>query len=132
MSGDREPEAGVPWRAVGLCALAWLVPVSGHLLLRRRGRALVFAAVLLTAVLVGVSLDGNLHRILPGQPLTVLFTLGSMGIGAPYFVLRWGMGYVGVPEAPGYEYGTVFLLSAGLMNLLLVLDVWDIARSRKD
>jgi hypothetical protein len=88
--------------------------------------------VLLTAVLVGVSLDGNLHRILPGQPLTVLFTLGSMGIGAPYFVLRWGLGYVGVPEAPGYEYGTVFLLSAGLMNLLLVLDVWDIARGRKD
>lgn len=132
MSGDRDPESGISWREVGLCALAWLVPVSGHLLLRRRGRALVFAAVLLTAVLVGAALDGNLHRVLPGQPLTVLFTLGAMGIGAPYFALRWGMGYAGVPEAPGYEYGTVFLLSAGLMNLLLVLDVWDIARGRKD
>lgn len=132
MSGDRDPESGISWRAVGLCALAWLVPVSGHLLLRRRGRALVFAAVLLTAVLVGAALDGNLHRVLPGQPLTVLFTLGAMGIGAPYFALRWGMGYAGVPEAPGYEYGTVFLLSAGLMNLLLVLDTWDIASGRKE
>ena len=55
-----------------------------------------------------------------------------MGIGAPYFVARYGAGYQGRPEAPGFEYGTIFLLSAGLMNLLLVLDVWDIARGRRE
>ncbi len=55
-----------------------------------------------------------------------------MGVGAPYFVARYGFGYEGKPEAQGYEYGTVFLLSAGLMNLLLVLDVWDLACGRKE
>ncbi|MEJ2086696.1 MAG: hypothetical protein P8Y44_13665, partial [Acidobacteriota bacterium] len=76
-------------------------------------------------------LEGNLHRILPNQPLTILGTLGSMGSGIPYFGLRYLAGYQGNVVAPGYEYGSAFMLTAGLMNLLLVLDVFDIARGRK-
>ena len=41
-------------------------------------------------------------------------------------------GYDGDPIGAGYEYGTVFLLTAGLMNLLLVLDAWDIATGKKE
>ncbi|MBP1643244.1 MAG: hypothetical protein H6Q03_1913 [Acidobacteria bacterium] len=119
-------------RALALCLLAWMVPTAGHFALGRRGRAAVFAAVLVVSVLVGVGLDGELHRVVPGQPLSMLFTLGAMGLGAPYFALRFLLGYQGVAEAAGFEYGTVFLLSAGLMNLLLVLDVWDIATGAKD
>jgi hypothetical protein len=85
----------------------------------------------MSCLLVGVSLDGNLHRILPGQPLTVLATLGSMGLGLPYFALRFGLGYQGDVVGAGYEYGSAFILTAGLMNILLALDVWDIARGRK-
>jgi hypothetical protein len=33
---------------------------------------------------------------------------------------------------PTYEYGSTFLLTAGLMNLLLILDAFDIASGRKD
>jgi hypothetical protein len=88
--------------------------------------------VIAAAVAAGLFLEGNHYRPVAGQPLTTLATFGSMGMGAAYFVLRWGFGYQGVPEGPSYEYGTVFLLSAGLMNLLLVLDVWDIATGRKD
>lgn len=84
------------------------------------------------AIGVGVHLDGNLYRVVPGQPLTILATLGAMGMGAPYFVLRYLLGFTGSAEAAGYEYGTVFLLSAGLMNLLLVLDTWDIGSGRKE
>jgi len=124
--------AGIPWKTLALCALAWLVPGSGHLALGRRGRAAVFALLVAIGVAVGYSLDGNLHRVVAGQPLSMLATLGAMGMGAPYFFLRWGLGYAGAAEAPGFEYGAVFLLSAGLMNLLLVLDVWDIATGRKD
>jgi hypothetical protein len=123
--------ASVPGRALGLALLAWLVPAAGHLALRRTGRAAVFAAVVAVALVVGVRLDGNLYRPVPGQPLSYLATLGSMGAGGPYFFLRYSLGYQGDATAGGYEYGTAFLLSAGLMNLLLVLDVWDIARQRK-
>lgn len=124
--------ARLPWKTFLLCALAWLVPASGHLLLGRRGRALVFALLVATAIAVGYALDGNLHRVVEGQPLSRLATLGAMGMGLPYFFLRWGLGYAGSAAAAGYEYGTVFLLSAGLMNLLLVLDVWDISTGRKE
>jgi hypothetical protein len=128
---DRKP-AQSQGRALALCLLAWLVPTAGHLALGRKGRAAIFAAVLVVSVATGLALDGELHRVVPGQPLTILFTLGAMGLGAPYFALRFLVGYQGVPEAAGFEYGTVFLLSAGLMNLLLVLDAWDIATGAKD
>jgi hypothetical protein len=121
-----------PWRAVALAVLAWLLPTAGHLVLRRRGRAAIFGLLLVVCLGVGLHLDGNLHRVVPGQPLSVLFTLGAMGLGAPYFVLRFLLDYRGVPEMAGYEYGTVFLLSAGLMNWLLALDVWDLATGAKD
>jgi len=128
---ERTTEAG-RGRAIALVLLAWVLPSAGHFALQRRGRALIFAGLILLGVVLGVALDGNLARVVPGSPLSVLFTLGAMGMGAPYFLLRGAFGYQGVPEAAGFEYGTVFLLSAGLMNLLLVLDVWDIATGRKD
>lgn len=125
-------KSSFPLRALLLCIAAWLLPTSGHLFLGKRFRALGFAVVLLAAFAIGLELEGNLYRPVPGQPLSYLATLGAMGVGAPYLVARYATGYEGRPEAPGFEYGTVFLLSAGLMNLLLVLDVWDIANGRRD
>jgi len=125
-------KAHFPWRALALSILAWLIPSAGHFALGKRLRALAFLAIIATAFAVGLHLDGNLHRIVKGQPLSILATLGALGSGAPYIVERWGMGYSGNPLGPTYEYGTIFLLSAGLMNLLLVLDVWDHATGRKE
>jgi hypothetical protein len=121
-----------PTRALAFSVLAWLLPSAGHWALGKRGRALVFLIVIGTCLGVGWGLDGNLYRPVAGQPLTLLGTVGAMGMGIPYFALRWFLGYEGSAEAPGYEYGTVFLLSAGLMNLLIVLDAWDIATGRKE
>jgi hypothetical protein len=53
-------------------------------------------------------------------------------MGVPYFVLRWGVGYEGNVMGAGYEYGTAFILTAGLMNWLLILDTFDIARGKKE
>ncbi len=113
-------------------ALAWLVPGLGHIYLKRAVRGVVFLVLVVIAVAIGYSLQGNLYRPTPGQPLTYLATLGSIGMGVPYFVLRYAMHYEGVQEAAGFEYGTAFLLTAGLMNLLLVLDVWDIGSGKKE
>lgn len=101
-------------------------------MLGRKARALGFAVVIAAAFSIGLFLDGNLYRVVAGQPLSVLATLGAMGAGMPYFAARYGAGYAGNPEGPTFEYGTIFLLSAGLMNLLLVLDVWDHATGRKE
>jgi hypothetical protein len=111
---------------------AWLIPGLGHFYLRRRLRGVAFLVLVLVSVLVGCRLEGNLYQVIPGQPLTILATLASMGMGFPYFLLRYALHYQGNIMGAGYEYGTAFLLTGGLMNLLLVLDVWDIVRGKKE
>jgi hypothetical protein len=117
---------------LGVLVIAWLIPGAGHYLLGKRGRAIVFLFLVLASVAIGYSLGGNLHRILPNEPLTILATIGALGMGAPYFILRYAAGYAGDVISPTYEYGTAFLLTAGLMNLLLILDVLDIGRGKKE
>lgn len=123
-----EPQ-GQPLVAV---VLAWLVPGAGHFYLGRRGRGALFMALVLIMLAVGLVLEGKLWRIVGGQPLSMLGTLGCAGLGIPYFVLRFVVGYEGNLVAQGYEYGAAFIVTGGLMNLLLVLDAWDIARGMKE
>lgn len=111
---------------------AWLVPGLGHIYLKRYLRGIAFFVLVIASVLIGCRLEGNLYIPVRGQPLTALATLGAMGMGFPYFLLRYGLHYQGEIMGAGYEYGTAFLLTAGLMNWLLVLDAFDIVRGRKE
>lgn len=120
---------GNPYLAM---VLAWLVPGLGHVYLRRLARGIAFLLLVFVCLWAGTSLHGKLYRPIPGQPLELLGTIGAMGAGVPYFVLRWGAGYSGDIVGAGYEYGTAFLLTAGLMNWLLILDAWDISRGKKE
>ena len=127
----RSPAAAVsPTIAYLALVLAWLVPGAGHLFLGRRARALAFFVIVLASLALGYALQGELYRGI-GQPLATLATLACAGMGLPYFILL-GMGYTGNIDAAGYEYGKAFILTAGLMNILLILDVWDIARGDKE
>lgn len=110
---------------------AFLIPGLGHVYLRRWRRGLAFFLLIMVSLWVGWDLHGNLYRVVPNEPLSILGTLGALGMGIPYWVLRT-QGYAGDILAAGYEYGTAFLLTAGLMNWLLVLDAWDISRGKKE
>lgn len=127
-SGESAPAAN-PLLAT---AVAWIVPGAGHFLLGRRGRGVAFFLLVTASIAIGWHLDGKLPWQWSGSPLATLATLGSLGMGLPYFVLRFGLDYEGVLQAPGYEYGYAFLLTAGLMNLLLMLDAWDVAAGVKE
>lgn len=117
----------------GLAAgLAWLVPGLGHVYLRRFGRGILFFLLVMTALVVGYLLQGELYRPQQGKPLSTLATLGAMGVGVPYFLLRFGLQYSGDLMGRGYEYGSAFLLTAGLMNWLLAFDAWDIGCGKKE
>lgn len=121
--------AGLPLPA--LMALAWLLPGGGHFLLGRRARAGVFAATIMAAFLVGLLLQGELMTPRPGDPLSYLAALADLGSGILFIVAKLaGLGE-GVVTAASYEYGNTFLLTAGMMNLLLVLDTHDIAVGKK-
>lgn len=128
---SREQSQQLNARVVATLLAAWLMPGAGHLMLGKLRRGVIFFVIVLTAITVGCLLEGNLYRVLPNQPLTILATLGSMGMGAPYFILRFIFAYQGNVVAAGFEYGSAFLLTGGLMNLLLILDAWDIVRGRK-
>lgn len=120
-------------RTITAMVLAYLVPGAGHLYLGRRGRAVAFFVIVLLMFVIGLSIDGDLYTLgrSAGQLLRILASLGSMGSGAIYFIAA-GMGVHGDMTSITYEHGTAFTITAGLMNLLLVLDAFDIAQGRKE
>ena len=119
-------------RAFAAMALAFAVPGAGHFFLGRRGRALAFFLIVAVMFLIGISIEGGLYSLgeSRGQPLQQLASIASMGSGALYW-LGNAVGPRANIRVATYEYGRTFTLTAGLMNLLLVLDCFDIARDRK-
>lgn len=120
-------------RTITAMVLAYVVPGAGHLYLGRRARAIAFFAIVVLMFVVGVAIDGDLYTLgrSGGQLLRVLASLGSMGSGLLYVVAA-GIGIHGDITSITYEHGTAFTITAGLMNLLLVLDAFDIAEGRKE
>ena len=113
-----------------LCLAAWAVPGAGHLWLGRR-KGLVFLIALPLMFAFGLAIQGRLFPIDLSEPLVALAALADLGIGLTYFAakaMRYGAGDV---VAVTYEYGNAFLIVAGLLNLLVVIDVYDIALGRK-
>ena len=116
-----------------VAAVAWAVPGGGHLLLRRRQKGVTFLITLTLMFAMGLWLEG---RIFPlgfdlSQPLVGLAAIADLGIGLPYFIAKF-MGHgAGRVVAITYEYGNAFAIVAGLLNMLVVLDAWDIAEGRK-
>ena len=117
-------------RSITAMVLAFLVPGLGHLYLGRRARAITFFCVVMVLFAIGLAVDGRLYTPEQGNILSLLATIGSMGLGAPYFIARM-FGTHGDITSITFEYGTAFILSAGLMNLLLILDAYDIAEEKK-
>ena len=121
------PAVPVPF----LLVTSWLVPGSGHLLQRRWTRGVVFFLLVGFATVLGAYLQGKLFWFEAGRPLATLGTFASMGSGLFFIVLRGLLDYQGDIRAATYEYGGAFLLTAGLMNLLAVIDALDVASGRK-
>src|SRR5262245_6913202 len=122
-------------RAVPACILGFLVPGLGHVFLGRRTKGLIFLLCLLALFLMGVAGESRLQLYLGFEdPLALLFSIAQVAMGAPYFLARalgYGVGDVAAMKAVTYEYGNTFTAVAGLLNILVILDVYDTARGRK-
>jgi TM2 domain-containing membrane protein YozV len=119
-------------RAIISMVLAYLIPGAGHFYLGRRRRAAAFFGIVVVLFLLGLAIDGSIYTLAEaqGQWLKRLAALGSMGSGALYFIAKL-TGPYGKITSGTFEYGTMFTLSAGMMNLLLVIDCFDIAERDK-
>ena len=126
-------ESAAPRRSTAVAmALAWLVPGLGHYYLGRRRTAVAFAAIVAVTFLAGLSFQGRLYTVEDGQPLTILATFAVYGAGLLNIAARALVeNPAGTILAPTYEYGCAYLLTAGLMNLLLVLDAHDLSAGKK-
>jgi hypothetical protein len=114
-----------------ICAVSWFVPGAGHLWQGRRQKGIVFLVALSLMFAFGLWLEGRLFPFQVTEPLVVLAAVADLGIGCPYFVAKaLGIG-AGEVTAITYEYGNTFIIAAGLLNLLVVLDAFDIAKGRK-
>ena len=114
-----------------VCLLAWAIPGAGHLWLGRRQKAFVFMSALLIRFGIGLLLAGRVFSMDLREPLVALAAVADMGLGIPWLITRmmgWGEGTV---TASTYEYGNCFLIVAGLLNFLVILDAFDIGMGRK-
>ena len=114
-----------------LCLASWAVPGVGHLWLGRRTKGLVFLVALPAMFAIGLALHGRLFPFELSDPLVCLAAFADVGMGVTYFIAS-AMGFGGGDvRAITYEYGNAFLIVAGLLNLLVVIDAYDVALGRK-
>jgi hypothetical protein len=114
-----------------ICAGAWAIPGAGHLWLGRREKGIIFLIALPLMFAIGLWLEGRLFPFDLTQPLVALAAFADIGIGVPYFIAKAFAAGQGRVVAMTYEYGNAFLIVAGLLNMLVVLDAFDIAQGRK-
>jgi heme/copper-type cytochrome/quinol oxidase subunit 4 len=110
---------------------AWLVPGGGHLWLGRRRKGLVFLVALTAMFAIGLALHGRLFPFDSSEPLVFLAAVANLAMGLPYF-LACATGFdQGQVAAVTFEYANAFLIVAGLLNMLVVLDAFDTGVGRK-
>ena len=122
------PQSG--WLVV-LCFAAWAIPGAGHLWQGRRSKGLIILIALVLMFSIGLLIEGRLYPFQIADPLPGLMCIAELGIGAPYFIARTLGGGEGRVLAVTYEYGNAFMIAAGLLNMLVVADAYDIALGRK-
>lgn len=110
---------------------SWMVPGGGHLWLGRRRKGLVFLVALVAMFSIGLALKGRLFPFDTSEPLVFLAALADLAMGLPYFAAS-AVGFdQGQVAAVTFEYANAFLIVAGLLNMLVVLDAFDTALGRK-
>lgn len=123
-----------PPRAWLMGTAAWLVPGLGHLLQGQWLRALLLGGAVWACFIMGFLMGGHLFQY-DGSLLRIPPMIGNLGAGLLYIV-PWFMGIgfaddVRLAALPTFEFGWTFLIIAGLLNYLSMLDAFDIAAGRK-
>jgi hypothetical protein len=129
-----------PPRAWLMGTAGWLVPGLGHLLQGKLTRALLLGGAVWACFLGGLWMGGHLFIVNGNDQGSSVFLqvppmIANLGAGLLY-VVSWFLG-IGFTDDPAhaaratYEYGNTFLLIAGLLNYLCMLDAFDISSGRK-
>src|SRR6266849_1255514 len=119
--------ATVNMMAVIAPAVGWLIPGGGHMIQRRWIRGLLLLVSIVSLFVLGLMMQGRIYRANGGDILDILGFIGDLGAGGLYIVTLaqdWGQGAIGFATA---DYGTKFMIVAGLLNFIAVADAYHIA-----
>jgi len=112
-------------------AIGWLIPGAGHIIQRRYIRGLLLFVSIGSLFALGLMMQGHIYKANGGDILDILGFIGDLGAGALYIValaMNWGMGAIAFAVA---DYGTKFMIVAGLLNFIAVADAYHIAIGKK-
>jgi hypothetical protein len=118
-------------KATVLLILGWFVPGLGHALQKKYVRALVFFVSIFAMTGLGLIMRGRVYPYQTDNPLTILAFFADIGNGLFYGLARllsWGPGGL---ERATFEFGTAYIAGAGLLNLLVALDAYDIGVGKR-
>jgi len=123
--------APVNMMAVLAPAVGWLIPGAGHMIQKRWIRGLLLLVSIVTLFVLGLMMQGRIYRANGGDILDILGFVGDLGAGGLYIVTLardWGQGAIAFATA---DYGTKFMIVAGLLNFIAVADAYHIAIGKK-
>jgi uncharacterized protein DUF6677 len=112
-------------------AVGWLIPGAGHMIQRRWFRGLMLFVSIATLFVLGLAMQGRIYKANGGDILDILGFVGDVGAGGLYIVtlaMDWGQGAIAFATA---DYGTKFMIVAGLLNFIAVADAYHIAIGKK-
>ncbi len=109
----------------------WLVPGLGHALLKMWGRAVMCFLTVCLLVILGAGMRGNVFTSSGNDAFDTLGFLADLGTGTFYLAARSLETNGADVSHAGGDYGTRFLATAGVLNLLAALHSYEVARGRK-
>ena len=112
-------------------AVGWLIPGAGHMMQKRFIRGGLLFISIVTLFLLGLGMQGRIYKPNGGDILDMLGFVGNVGAGALYILtvaMDWGQGAIQFATA---DYGTKFMIVAGLLNFIAVADAYHIAIGKK-
>ncbi len=125
------PTETVSMMSVLAPAVGWLIPGAGHMIQKRWIRGGLLFISIATLFLLGLAMQGRIYKANGGDILDILGFVGDVGSGALYIVtlaMDWGQGAIAFATA---DYGTKFMIVAGLLNFIAVADAYHIAIGKK-
>lgn len=112
-------------------AVGWFIPGAGHMIQKRWIRGALLFISIVTLFVLGLAMQGRIYRANGGDILDILGFVGDLGAGALYIVtlaMDWGQNAIAFAVA---DYGTKFMIVAGLLNFIAVADAYHIAIGKK-
>jgi hypothetical protein len=108
----------------------WLFPGAGHFLQGKWIRGTLLAVSIVSMFVLGLAMNGKIYTSVQ-EILDMLGVAGDLGSGLLYLMSRM-MGLGAQPiQTTVADYGTKFIVVAGLLNIIAAVDAHNLRTGRK-